>query len=67
VVTPDDDVSVAIIVAVIPSAMQAAIVSIEPEARTTVVTVAVIAPIAPYIDAESACACGRGCTDDDGR
>src|ERR1043166_7161738 len=47
--------------------MQAAIMLIEPEARTTVVTVAVIAPIAPYIDAESACACGRGDTDGDGR
>jgi hypothetical protein len=66
-VTPDDDASVAIIVAVIPPAMQAAIMLIEPEARTTVVTVAVIAPITPYIDAESARACGRGDTDGDGR
>jgi hypothetical protein len=65
--TPDDDPSVAIIVAVIPPAVQSAIMLIEPEARTTVVTVAVVAPITPYIDAESACACGRGCTDGDGR
>jgi hypothetical protein len=59
-VTPNHDISVAIIVTVVPSAMQAAIVFIEPEAGATVVAVAIVAVITAHIDAESACACCRG-------
>src|ERR1700752_1532471 len=66
-VTPDHDVAVAIVVTVIPSAMQATIVSVELDTRAAVVAIAVVSPIAADIDAESAGACGRGNADGEGR
>src|SRR4029077_19762895 len=59
VVTTDHDVAVTIVVAVIPSAMQAAVVLIEPHARAAIIAVAVVAAVAAHIDAEPAGA-GRG-------
>src|SRR5215468_1290201 len=57
VVTTDHET--AVIVAVIPSAMQAAVMVIESHARSAVVAVAVIAAVAAHIDAEPAGACSR--------
>jgi hypothetical protein len=65
-VPPDHDIPVAIIVAVIPSAVQAAIVLIESEAWTAV-AVAVIVAVTAYIDTETACACCRGDANGEGR
>jgi hypothetical protein len=64
-VTPDDYVTVTI--AMIPSAMPAAVMSIEPNARTVIVAVAVVVSVAadPNTKSLSACGCrghnGDGC------
>src|SRR3954471_10902635 len=67
VTAPDHDTVVAIVMAMaVPSAMQAAIMLIEPEARAAMVAVAVIVAIAANVDAESRGAGHRGRTDGDG-
>jgi hypothetical protein len=64
-VTPDDYVTVTI--AMIPSAVQATVMSIEPNPRTVIVAVAIVVSVAadPYIKSLSACDCrgrnGDGC------
>src|SRR4029450_6768545 len=64
-VTPDDYVTVTI--AMIPSAMPATVMSIEPNARTVIVPVPMVAPVAadPHTKPLSACDCrgrnGDGC------
>jgi hypothetical protein len=62
-VTTDYDVPVTIIVAVIPSAVQAAVVLIESYARAAIIAVAVVGAVAAHIDAEPAGAGGRGTAD----
>src|SRR5689334_19572706 len=59
IVTADHDVAVAVIVAVVPAAVQAAVVLIEPHARAAIVAVAVVAAVSAHIDAEPAGAGGR--------
>ena len=56
-VTPDDYVTVAI--AMIPSAMPATVMSIEPNPRTVIVAVAIVVSVAadPYTKSLSACDC----------
>jgi hypothetical protein len=64
-VTPDDYVTVTI--AMIPSAMPATVMSIEPSARTVIVAVAIVVSVAadPHTKSLSACDCrgrnGDGC------
>src|SRR5262249_11526281 len=50
-IAPDHDATVAIVVAMIPATMPAAVVFIEPEPRT-VVAVAIVVAVAAHIDAE---------------
>src|SRR5262245_18180552 len=66
-VSPDEHISAAIVVAMIPSAMQAAIMSVELYAGTAVVARTVIVAIAAHIDAKPARACGRRRSDGEGR
>jgi hypothetical protein len=67
VVTPNEDASVAIVVAMIPSVMQPTITFIELDAGATIVTVAIVAMVAAYIEAKSRCAGYRRRSNGDGR
>src|SRR5262245_38114229 len=69
VVTPDHDVAVAIVAAitVVPAAMHATVVPVELDARTTVITVAVVTAVAAHINARSLRAGGGGDTDGESR